>query len=70
MSLFMFVGVFATFISDEPKLKRNLNSDNHVKFLITIFIAVIGFIYLYSVIDSPFQKKRCFNKFFYFHYQD
>ena len=57
MSLFMFVGVFATFISDEPKLKRNLNSDNHVKFLITIFIAVLGFIYLYSVIDSPFEKK-------------
>ncbi len=57
MSLFMFVGVFATFISDEPKLKRNLNSDNHVKFLITILIAVIGFIYLYSVIDSPFEKK-------------
>ncbi len=57
MSLFMFVGVFATFISDEPKLKRNLNSDNHVKFLITIFIAVIGFIYLYSVIDNPFEKK-------------
>ena len=57
MSLFMFVGVFATFVSDEPKLKRNLNSDNHIKFLITIFIAVIGFIYLYSVIDSPFGKK-------------
>ena len=57
MSLFMLVGVFATFISDEPKLKRNLNSDNHVKFLITIFIAVLGFIYLYSVIDSPFEKK-------------
>ena len=57
MSLFMFVGVFATFISDEPKLKRNLNSDNHVKFLISIFIAVIGFIYLYSFIDSPFEKN-------------
>ena len=57
MSLFMFVGVFATFISDEPKLKRNLNSDNHIKFLITIFIAVLGFIYLYSVIDSPFEKN-------------
>ena len=57
MSLFMFIGVFATIISDEPKLKRNLNSDNHVKFLITIFIAVLGFIYLYSVIDSPFEKK-------------
>ncbi len=57
MSMFMFVGVFATFTSDEPKLKRNLNSDNHVKFLITIFIAVIGFIYLYSVIDSPFEKE-------------
>ena len=63
MSLFMIVGVFATFISDEPKLKRNLNSDNHVKFLITIFIAVIGFIYLYSVIDSPFEKKDVFINF-------
>jgi len=57
MSLFMFIGIFATLISDEPKLKRNFNSNNHVKFLITIFIAVIGFIYLYSIIDSPFEKK-------------
>ena len=58
MSIFMLIGVFATIISDEPKLKRNFNSDNHIKFLITIFIAVIGFIFLYSIIDNPFEKKE------------
>ncbi len=58
MSIFMLIGVFATFISDEPKLKRNLNSDNHIKFLITIFVAVLGFIFLYSIIDNPFEKKE------------
>ena len=58
MSIFMFIGVFATIISDEPKLKKNLNSDNHIKFLISIFVAVIGFIFLYSIIDNPFEKKE------------
>tara|TARA_B100002052_G_scaffold251097_1_gene239031 strand:- start:1034 stop:2494 length:1461 start_codon:yes stop_codon:yes gene_type:complete len=58
MSIFMLIGVFATIISDEPKLKKNLNSDNHIKFLISIFVAVIGFIFLYSIIDNPFEKKE------------
>ena len=57
MSIFMLIGVYATIISDEPKLKRNLNSDNHIKFFITILVAVIGFIFLYSIIDNPFEKK-------------
>ena len=46
MSLFMLIGVFATFVSDEPKIKRNFSSDNHIKFLVSIFISVIGFIFL------------------------
>ena len=58
MSIFMLIGVFATIISDEPKLKKNLNSDNHIKFLISMFVAVIGFIFLYSIIDNPFEKKE------------
>ncbi len=57
MSIFMLIGVYTTIISDEPKLKRNLNSDNHIKFFITILVAVIGFIFLYSIIDNPFEKK-------------
>ena len=65
MSIFMLIGVFATIISDEPKLKRNLSSDNHIKFLITIFIAVVGFISLYSVIDNPFEKKEVLSSFFF-----
>ena len=63
MSLFMLIGVFATIISDEPKLKRNFNADNHIKFLITILIAVIGFILLYSIIDNPFKKEEILSSF-------
>ena len=65
MSIFMLIGVFATIISDEPKLKKNLNSDNHIKFLLTIFIAIIGFIFLYSIIDNPFEKKEVLFSFFF-----
>tara|TARA_Y100000591_G_scaffold259853_1_gene232228 strand:- start:375 stop:1262 length:888 start_codon:yes stop_codon:yes gene_type:complete len=61
----MLIGVFATIISDEPKLKRNLSSDNHIKFLITILIAVSGFISLYSMIDNPFEKKEVLLSFFF-----
>ena len=63
MSIFMLIGVFATIISDEPNLKRNFNSKNHLKFLITIFISVIGFIFLYSIIDNPFEKKEILYSF-------
>ena len=58
MSVFMLIGIFATIISNEPKLKRNFNSENHIRFLITIFISVIGFIFLYTLIDSPFEKNE------------
>ena len=58
MSSFMFIGVFATFISEEPRLKRSFSSDKHIKFLITILISVINFIFLYSIIDNPFEKEE------------
>ncbi len=57
MSIFMLVGILATLISDEPRVKRNLKYDNHIKFLFTIFFAVIGFIFLYAVINNPFTKE-------------
>ena len=33
MSIFMLVGVFATLISKEPKIKKNFKSNNHFRFL-------------------------------------
>ena len=63
MSIFMLIGVFATIISDEPKLKRNFNYDNHIKFLVTVLIAVLGFIFLYSIINNPFGKNEVFFSF-------
>ena len=63
MSIFMLIGVFATIISDEPKLKRNFNYDNHIKFLVTVLIAVLGFIFLYSIINNPFGKNEVFSSF-------
>ena len=63
MSVFMLVGVFATIISDEPKLKRHFNYDNHIKFLVTVLIAVLGFIFLYSIINNPFGKNEVFSSF-------
>ena len=63
MSIFMLIGVFATIISDEPKLKRNFNYDNHIKFLFTVLVAVLGFIFLYSIINNPFGKNEVFSRF-------
>ena len=58
MSIFMLVGIFTTLLSDEPRLKRYFKTENHSKFLLTIFISIIGFIYLYSLIESPFGKEN------------
>jgi MFS transporter, PAT family, beta-lactamase induction signal transducer AmpG len=58
MSIFMLVGIFTTLYSDEPKLKRHFKSENHSKFLLTILISIIGFIFLYSIIDNPFEKEN------------
>ena len=63
MAIFMCVGVFATLYSSEPKIKRNFKSENHVSFFITILISLICFIYLYSLIENPFQKDRIFLSF-------
>ena len=58
MSVFMLIGIFTTISSEEPKIKKNLKKDNHIKFLLTIFFAVIGFIFLYSIIDNPYEKDE------------
>ena len=63
MSIFMLIGIYATISSEEPKTKKNLKKDNHFKFLLTIFFAVISFILLYSIIDNPYEKKDIFYSF-------
>ena len=56
MSIFMLIGIFTTIFSKEPRIKKNLKKDNHIRFLLTIFFSVIGFIFLYSIIDNPYEK--------------
>ena len=58
MSIFMLIGICATIFSEEPKVKKNFKKDNHLNFLLTIFFSVIGFIFLYSIIDNPFEKDE------------
>ena len=63
MSTFMFIGIFATMSSKEPKIRKNLKKDSHLKFLLALFFSVIGFIFLYSIIDNPYDKKEIFLSF-------
>ena len=63
MSIFMFIGIFATMSSKEPKIRKNLKKDSHLKFLLALFFSVIGFIFLYSIIDNPYDKKDIFLSF-------
>ena len=63
MSIFMLIGIYATISSEEPKIRKNLKKDNHFKFLLTIFLAVIGFILLYSIINNPYEKNDIFLSF-------
>ena len=57
MSFFMLVGVFTTIYSKEPRIKKKFNKDNHFKFFLSVLFAVVGFIFLYSIIDNPYGKN-------------
>ena len=63
MAVFMLVGITATFYSTEPKIKRNFKSESHLNFFLTILISLICFIYLYSLIISPFHEDQIFLNF-------
>ena len=63
MSTFMFIGIFATMSSKEPKNRKNLKKDSHLKFLLALFFSVIGFIFLYSIIDNPYDEEEIFLSF-------
>ena len=65
MCFFMSVGIIATLCSEEPKLKKikSSNFKNHIKFIISIFISIFAFIYLYSFLDNPFKDDQVFSSF-------
>ena len=66
MSLLMFIGILANFISHEPKQKRVFSnkSNVHFTFFINILISVVIFIIVYSSINNPFADKNLLSFFF------
>ena len=66
MSLLMFVGILANFISNEPKQKRIFlnKSKVHLKFFINVLISVVIFILIYSSMNNPFADKNLLSFFF------
>ncbi len=66
MSLLMFIGIIANFISHEPMQKRMFSNKSkvHFKFFINILISVIIFILVYSSIKNPLADKNLFGFFF------
>ena len=63
MAILMIIGIIATISSDEPRLKKKIKSENHLNFLITIIISLIGFLYLYSLLENPFSRDELFLSF-------
>ncbi len=63
MSVLMMVGIIATILSDEPKIKKKFQSQNHFSFLVAIIISLIGFFYLYSLFQNPFTEDKIFLSF-------
>ena len=60
MSILMLVGIFATIISKEPNLKRNkiMKRKNYIPFLLSVLLSIFLFIYIYSIIDNPFNEEK------------
>ena len=65
MALLMTAGIITTIILDEPKIKKKkfLKVSEHSKFLLVFIIALIGFIFLYNSIESPFLENEIIKKF-------
>jgi len=60
MSLLMFIGIFANFISHETKKTRKFSNkaNLHFKFFVNIVISVVIFIIIYSKLNNPFTDKN------------
>jgi len=63
MAILMIIGILATISSDEPRGKKKIKTSNHLSFLFTIFISLIGFLFLYSLFKNPFSNDKLFLSF-------
>ncbi len=63
MAFLMFIGIIATIFSDEPRIKKKFKSQSHSSFLIAILISLIGFLYLYSLLQNPYMEDNLFLSF-------
>ena len=65
MALFMLVGIVTTLWSEEPKInKKNfLRINEHAKFLFIFILSLAGFIFLYNIIENPFEASEILKKF-------
>ena len=68
MALLMFIGVFTTLYSPEPNVNRKisiLSLNDQLRFLISFILAISMFIFIYSLLENPFNNKDPLIKFFY-----
>ena len=65
MAILMTTGMITTILSKEPRIKKKnfLKINEHTKFLFVFIIALIGFIYLYNIIENPFLTNEIIKKF-------
>ena len=65
MAGLMFVGVFTTFFSPEPKIigKKTIKLESQFKFAVTFALAIFVFILIYSNLTNPFTSIQPFEKF-------
>ena len=65
MALLMSVGILTTVFSKEPKNKKKvfLKVNEHTKFLFIFTLSIIGFIFLYNLIENPFEKSENLKSF-------
>ena len=68
MASLMMIGILTTIYSPEPNVKRkisDLNFNDQLRFLITFILAIVFFIFVYSLLDNPFNNKEPLEKFLY-----
>tara|TARA_B100001059_G_C17791377_1_gene560355 strand:+ start:81 stop:1550 length:1470 start_codon:yes stop_codon:yes gene_type:complete len=64
MSMLMIIGILTVIYSNEPTIRRRkLQINNHISFIIFVFISILSFGIIYNYLDNPFQKTEVFLSF-------
>jgi len=65
MSILMIVGILTVICSNEPSIRKNKNLkiNNHINFIIFVFISILIFGAIYNYLNNPFQKNQVFLSF-------